>query len=264
MSDSDQYGAFATDYEWLFSDARLSGDPQIDELMPILTAFHKPRILDCSCGTGIAALALARRGYQVLGTDASSGMVMRARAHAAEQNLQVPFEVCAWEFLPATIQKPVDVVLCLGNSLGHCRDEHEMLRSLQGMRAVLREGGRLVIESHSWERLHADRVRFTQFGLRERAGIRCIPLYVWNFGREFHDPLVIEVVLIFEQQGKVRLQTYDIAYQPFHDAQLQSLLAQAGFGDLTTTWTSPNSYRLVASAGTLNPGCHADPAPPPE
>jgi 2-polyprenyl-3-methyl-5-hydroxy-6-metoxy-1,4-benzoquinol methylase len=152
MNDSDQYHTFAADYEWLFSDTRLSGDPQIEELMPILTAFNKPRILDCSCGTGLVALALARRGYEVLGTDASSSMVMRARGHAAEQEQQVPF-VCAWEFLPATIQKPVDLVICLGNSLGHCRDEHEILRALQGMRAVLREGGRLVIESSNWETL---------------------------------------------------------------------------------------------------------------
>lgn len=128
-----------------------------------------------------------------------------------------------------------------------------MLRSLQGMRAVLREGGRLVIESLNWEKLHADRVRFTHFGLRERGGIRCIPLYVWNFGYEFHEPLVVEVVLVFEQQGKVRLQTYEIAYQPFHTEQLHSLLEQAGFSDLTTDWTSPNSYRVVASAGTFNP-----------
>jgi SAM-dependent methyltransferase len=254
MNKSDQYHKFAADYEWLFSDTTQPGEPEIEELMPILTAFNKPRILDCACGTGSTALALARRGYQVLGTDASSSMVVLARGHAAEQKQQVPFEVCAWEFLPATIHEPVDLVICLGNSLGHCRDEHEMLRSLQGMRAVLREGGRLVIESRNWEKLHADRVRFTHFGLRERAGIRCIPLYVWNFGREFHEPLLVEVVLVFEQQGKVRLQTYEIAYQPFHTEQLHSLLQQAGFSNLTTDWTSQaNSYRVVANAGTLNP-----------
>lgn len=250
MISSDQYAAFAADYEWLFSDARLSGDSQIEDLKPILAALGKPRILDCACGTGLAALALARRGYEVLGTDASRNMVMRARAHAAEQNLQTPFEVCAWESLPATIGKPVDLMICLGNALGHCRDEREMLRSLQGMRAVLREGGLLVIESLNWEKLYAERVRFTHFGLRERAGTRCIPLYVWNFGREFPDALVVEVVLIFEQQREVRLQAYEIAYQPFSTGQLDALLPQAGFSNLKTHWTPQrNSYRVVAEAG---------------
>jgi len=247
---SDQYAALAAEYEWLFSDATLSGDPQIEGLKPILAALGKPRILDCACGTGLAALALARRGYEVLGTDLSSNMVMRARGHAAEQNLQVPFEVCAWECLPATIKKPVDLVICSGNALGHCRDEQEMLRSLQGMRAVLREGGLLVVESSNWEKLYADRVRFTHLGLRERAGMRCIPLYVWNFGREFQEAMVVEVVLVFEQQGKIRLQTYDIAYQPFRSGELHSLLLQAGFTDLKTDWTpQAQSYRVVAGAG---------------
>lgn len=255
MHGNDPYHAFAEDYEWLFSDATLSGDPQIEELKPILTAFHSPRILDCACGTGLAALALARRGYEVLGTDASKSMVMRAQGHAAEQKLQVPFNVCTWESLPMNIQKPVDVVICLGNSLGHCRDEHEMLRSLQGMRAVIREGGSLVIESRNWEKLYADRIRFTHFGLHERGGTRCIPLYIWNFGRELHETLVIEVVLVFEQQGKVRIKTYDTAYQPFRAEQLLSLLQQAGFSNLKTDWTSQkSSYRVVAECvGTVEP-----------
>ncbi len=179
---------------------------------------------------------------------------MRARGHAAEQKQQISFEVCAWQFLPATVQKPVDMVICLGNALGHCRDEHEMLGSLRGMREVMREGGTLVIESLNWEKLYADRVRFTHFDLRERGGIRCIPLYVWNFGREFHEPLLVEVVLVFDRQGTVQLKTYDIAYQPFHTAQLHTLLQQAGFSNRTTNWTSQaSSYRVVASAGTLNP-----------
>ena len=175
MNTGDQYDAFAADYEWLFSDATLSADPRLEALKPILASFNGPRILDCACGTGLLALALARSGYQVLGADASSGMVTRAQAHAAEQNLPVPFAVCAWEFLPMTIQQPVDLVICLGNALGHCRDESEMLRSLRGMRAVLREGGSLVIDSLNWEKVCADRVRFTPYGLRERNGSQFSP-----------------------------------------------------------------------------------------
>jgi len=253
MNGSEQYDAFATDYEWLLSDATLSQDPRIEALEPILAAFNGPRILDCACGTGLLALSLARRGYEVAGTDASRGMVMQAQAHAAEQKLPVPFDVCAWESLPMYIQKPVDVVICLGYALGHCRDEREMLRSLEGMRAVLREGGSLVIDSLNWEQLYADRVRFTPYGSRERAGTRCMPLYVWNFGREFPEPVVVEVVLVFEQQGKVRLQTYPIAYQPFQAEQLLSLLRQAGFGNVKTDWTPEiYSYRVVAECvGTV-------------
>ncbi len=79
----EQYDTFAADYEWLFSEATLSGDRQADTLKAILEEFgDKPRILDCACGTGLTALALARRGYSVIGTDASTGMIMHARGLA--------------------------------------------------------------------------------------------------------------------------------------------------------------------------------------
>jgi hypothetical protein len=62
---------------------------------------------------------------------------------------------------------------------------------------------------------------------------------------------VVEVVLVFEQQGNVRLQTYNITYQPFRTKQLISLLQQAGFSNTKIDWTSQaNSYRVVAGVGT--------------
>jgi 2-polyprenyl-6-hydroxyphenyl methylase / 3-demethylubiquinone-9 3-methyltransferase len=42
------------------------------------------RLLDVGCGAGIAAEALARRGFVVLGIDAGDEVIQAARAHAAE------------------------------------------------------------------------------------------------------------------------------------------------------------------------------------
>jgi len=41
------------------------------------------RVLDAGCGAGLAAEALARRGYSVLGIDAAGEALAAARAHAA-------------------------------------------------------------------------------------------------------------------------------------------------------------------------------------
>lgn len=54
-----QYDEFAIDYEWVFSDFVGTGERYYDNLRPALAKLPpKPRILDCACGTGIAALAL--------------------------------------------------------------------------------------------------------------------------------------------------------------------------------------------------------------
>src|ERR1700693_5406407 len=48
---------------------------------------HRLRLLDVGCGAGVAAEALARRGFDVLGLDAAGAAIEAARAHAEGQNL---------------------------------------------------------------------------------------------------------------------------------------------------------------------------------
>src|SRR5687767_99419 len=74
-----------------------------------------PRVLDCACGTGELAAGLARRGFRVAGSDASPGMIERAR----RLDPSVPFEVRRWEDLE---EDEFDTVLCVGNSLAHAAD----------------------------------------------------------------------------------------------------------------------------------------------
>jgi len=249
MDGGSQYDDFAADYEWVFSDPALTGERHLDGLSPALAGLAPgAAILDASCGTGRLALALARRQLRVVGTDASQGMIARARTHAAEQGLPVPFDVCSWEDLPRRFGQEFGLVVCCGNAIGHCHDRDEMLRSLAGMRAVMRAGGRLVLDTRNWEKLLAERVRFTHFGLRSRAGAQCIPVYAWTFPPRCGDPVVVEVVLVFEHGGEVSLRVYPITYYPFRVKELLERLAAAGFTDLETDYAPEREvYRVWAS-----------------
>ena len=48
---------------------------------------------DLGCGPGAHALALARRGYDVVGVDGSPRMVQVARTRAARDEVDVTFDV---------------------------------------------------------------------------------------------------------------------------------------------------------------------------
>jgi 2-polyprenyl-3-methyl-5-hydroxy-6-metoxy-1,4-benzoquinol methylase len=204
-----QYDTLSEDYHWLYSDYALCGKPSLDENQDVLTEVGlKAHILDCSCGIGTLALALAKLGYEVSGSDASPGMVEQAIRTAKNTDVDIPLNCCRWEDLAGHFTERFDLVFCIGNSIGHTRNREEMFRSLEGMRAVLRDGGKLVIQSRNWEQLHKEKRRFTHFQWRERGGQRCLPLYVWTFPEKFDDAHTIDVVLVFDSGGKASIRSY--------------------------------------------------------
>ena len=244
-----QYDAFSEDYHWLYSGYALCGKPALDENEDVLTeAGLKARILDCSCGIGTLAIPLARLGYEVSGSDASRGMVEQAMLAARNTDLDIPLIWCRWEDLPGRFTGRFDLVFCVGNSIGHTRNREEMLRSLEGMRAVLRNGGKLVLHSRNWEQLRKEKKRFTHFEWRERGGQRCLPHYAWTFPEGFDDAHTIDVVLVFDSGGKASIRSYPIVYYPVHIEDLIERLWCAGFTDIRNTLSeSTLEYRVIAS-----------------
>ncbi len=244
----EQYDRMAEDYEWLFSDKMFSGEPQYESLRHVLESLP-PRgyILDCACGIGIPALAFARHGYRVVGTDASEGMIRVAKARAEADDLIVPFHVCTWERLSQKFDRKFDIALCCGNSIVHCSDSADMVRSFRGIRSILNVGGRLVLDTRNWEKLLTERNRYTHFDPRSRAGKRCVPIYIWNFPQKTNEPIEVEVLLPIEHEGKVDLHVHPIVCHPFTFKQLQTCLAEAGFAVMESDY-SPNHdwYRVIA------------------
>ena len=245
-----QYDEFAANYHWLYSDYIASGKPALEQHADVLKdAGPKARILDCSCGIGTFAIALAKLGYEVSGSDGSPGMIEQANLAASNANVDVPLKCCAWEDLPAHVPGPFDLVFCLGNSIGHTRNGEEMFRSVQGMRAVLSSGGKLVIDSRNWEQLRKEKTRFTPYPQwRERAGQRCLPIYIWNFPERFEDPHTIEVLVVFDVYVKDSTRCYTIVYYPFRVEELIERLRSAGFTNIQNRFSeNREDYRVIAS-----------------
>lgn len=249
----DPYAGFARDYDWLYSDFQQIGDRNVEGLEPELALLESPRILDCACGTGLLTLALARRGYEVAGTDASTEMVAQARTRAERDGLRLDLSPCDWKSLPQHFGREFDLVTCCGNSIGHCRSESEMVEALTAMRKVLRPAGRLILDSRNWETLLSERVRFTCFGPRERDGERCVPLYVWSFPDAQGQPVTVEVVFPIERDGNVTLHSYSVTYHPFTAAQLAQRLDRAGFVDTRVESRGSAFLHAVATRPPLRP-----------
>lgn len=206
------------------------------------------RILDCSCGIGTLGIALARLGYRVSCADGSQGMIDQAMIAAKNACVDLPLQCCLWADLADRFSDRFDLVFCLGNAIGHVRDSEEMVRSLCGMRAVLSDRGRLVLDSRNWGHIRKQRTRFTHYPWRERAGQRCLPIYIWNFPEDFEAAHTIEVVLVFEAGKDISIRSYTIVYYPFRLEDLIGRLRRAGFREIETKASeNQEAYRVIAS-----------------
>ena len=101
---ADSYVTFAADYDWLFDDDVLTGGGAINHpaAARLLQRTGPGRtVLDASCGTGINAAVLARRGFDVWATDGSEAMIEQAAARFRREQLAIPVRRSLWADLPA-------------------------------------------------------------------------------------------------------------------------------------------------------------------
>ena len=101
-------------------------------------------VLDVPCGDARLTTRLAAAGYDATGVDLIASEVEHARRAAAAAGVEARFEVGDLRALPEVGR--VDALVSWGNAFGYLVPA-ETARSLAGMRAALRPGGRLVLES---------------------------------------------------------------------------------------------------------------------
>jgi SAM-dependent methyltransferase len=86
-------------------------EQEVDFLIDAFGLVPGQRVLDVGCGPGRHALALARRGFDVLGIDASEEFIALARGAAAQEGLHARFAVADVRGLDC--DAGFDVVICL-------------------------------------------------------------------------------------------------------------------------------------------------------
>jgi malonyl-CoA O-methyltransferase len=123
------------------------------------------RVLDLGCGTGRHALALSRRGAQVVGVDPSEGMLARAAAKPGARKV-VWILSKAGERLPLRSKRFDAVVSAL--VLEHVAGLEGFFREA---RRVVRPGGELYVSA-----MHpAMLLRGSKAGFRDSAGLKIRP-----------------------------------------------------------------------------------------
>lgn len=221
------YEVFSADYDRFVNwEGRLALElPFLEEALRSVGA---RRVLDAACGTGRHAVALAQRGFEVVGADLSPEMVARAHAHAEVTGAPVRFAVAGFGTLAEAVGTGFDALLCLGNSLPHLLTEEALRAALADFAACLRPGGLLCLQNLNYDRILARREAWlVPQAHREGEG-------EWLFLRHYEfepDGLLTFQVITLRRHagGEWDQQVLATRLRPWRERELSRALEGAGF-----------------------------------
>lgn len=199
-----------------------------------LARYSARSVLDCACGTGGHAIALAQRGYHVTSSDISAQMITRAQANAQRAGVTIPFVVARFQDLASTFHAQFDAILCLGNSLPHVLADDAALASLSAMRACLRAGGVLILHNLNYDKRWQEKPRWFAVNsgtLENRETL------VWRFADYDESARLITFnIALFtkNENGAWSVDVQGTPQRPYQQNEIELLLRRAGFREIVS------------------------------
>ena len=228
MSEVPLWDTFSADYDRFVDwEGRLAREMPL--LEGILRGSGAQRVLDVACGTGHHAIALQERGFEVVGTDVSAGMVAEARRYARDRDAAVTFVRAGLGELRGAVKGPFDAVLCLGNSLPSMLSEEALHHALADISAVLAPDGALFVQNLNYDRVWPRRERFMPLQTHRRGEEEWIFLRFVDYHQE---TLTFNMVVLHSNGGKWDYFADATDLRPIFSEDLKRLLQQTGFVDV--------------------------------
>jgi SAM-dependent methyltransferase len=120
---------------------------------------HAPgTAVDLGAGFGMHSIPLARAGFEVLALDTSSHLLEQLRQYSAGLRVK-SMQVDLRDFARYTAG-PVDLILCMGDTLTHLDSTAEVGLLLRDVAASLRPGGQFVATFRDYRQLPSGDQRF--------------------------------------------------------------------------------------------------------
>ena len=206
------------------------------------------RLLDCSCGIGTQAIGLAMQGHSVHATDLSPVSIDCARAEAEQLGVDVSFSVADYRRLDEDVSGTFDVVLSCDNSIAHCLTDADLGAALSSMKSRLEPDGLLLLSARDYGSLVADRPRFNNQHVQDRADGRRIVFQLWDWdddGRRYK----MHQFLLRDRGGTFKVDHFETKLRALLRDELIAAVRNAGYGQVV--WHSPEDtgyYQPIVTA----------------
>ena len=228
LTDDVPYDRFADLYEAEF--ARAGGEFRL--------------LLDLCCGTGTLTAEMSRRGYELIGADASEEMLMEAREKSSGLS-PAPLYLCQ-EAAELDLYGTVDAAYCSLDGINYIPPE-ELDEVFRRLRLFIRPGGLFIFDLRPPEFLRSiDGSTFVD----ETEDVLCL----WRADYDEEESCLVYGMDIFSREGALWRRDREEHVEYAHETEfITRLLAKNGFGDIRFSAIGPSDDdgRIFISAVRL-------------
>lgn len=201
---------------------------QVDFIESFFTQpFHNVNILDAGCGTGVLAIELARRGFNVHAIDFEPQMIRNAVIKKEKLNLsgspifdEADMRVISQKFIPGTF----NAVISFGNTLVHLLKSDDIISFVDGAKRVLKENGFFLLQILNYNYILANKIG--KLPVIENESV----IFERYYDFRHNDFLSFITRLTVKKDG--RAYHNEIKLNPVNRETLAEILTNAGFRDL--------------------------------
>jgi SAM-dependent methyltransferase len=262
-----------------YYDAVINWEKRLAREMPLLVELARTaglRVLVPACGTGGHVVALAERGFKMLGFDADEAPleIARGKIRAAESSIAAAggaARVMQSKMEEAAgLQPPCDAAFCLGNALPGLSAPGQLLSALRGVAGALRPGGIFFTQNLNYDRRWREKVQYFPVLSGETPEEEVLLVKFADYEAEF---INFHALFLARPRagGAWQSQVRSSRQVPLFRDRLLDLLSQAGFsgfvcwGDYSgSPFDSKNSLDLLVIGSKAESGsvcrveCEAD------
>lgn len=195
----------------------------------LLKKYDVKTVLDLTCGTGSQVLFLAKRGYEVIGSDFSPELLKIARKKAKEAKLNLRF--IDGDMRTIQVGK-FDVAITMFNAVGHL-SKSGFEKAIKNIGGNLKDGGIYVFDIMNLDALTDQAVRDLSWHIHRKVGdtqihnVQCLTLSKKEGLLTAYDTLVIQ-----KKSNKPKTINNKFMLQLYTAKELREILARCGFKTL--------------------------------
>ena len=241
------YSFFAKYYDELTQNVEYSRRADYFSALLLSCGFESGTVLDLACGTGSLTVELAKRGYDMIGVDASGDMLCRAQNKAFESGVS-PMFLCQ-RMQELDLYGTVDAAVCSLDSINHLTDEEDVRRTFERLRLFVAPGGVFIFDVNTVYK-HKNVLGDNVF-VYEYPDVFC----VWQNSFNGQDNTVDIELDFFEKSGETyKRRSENFSERAYEIDFLKSLLDKTGFDtefvfdDMSREPLKEDSQRAVIAA----------------